>query len=118
MNMFRYLNYGLAAVLVFIGVKMLLGYILPLFGHHGEGESGHLMPNWASLLVIVTLLGTSIIASLIAARREARAERLSGRSPKDSPVRSPAGETAAEVRRPDHSATPVADSPAAHDKLS
>jgi tellurite resistance protein TerC len=57
MTMFRYLNYGLSAVLGFIGVKMLL---------HRWWHIEH----WQSLLVIVGLLGTSIVASLIAARRE------------------------------------------------
>ncbi|MEX0939086.1 MAG: TerC family protein [Pirellulales bacterium] len=55
-DMFRYLSYGLAAVLVFIGAKMLLHDFIHL-------------PNWASLAVIASLLSISIIASLIAARR-------------------------------------------------
>lgn len=57
MNLFRYLTYGLSAVLVFIGVKMLI--------HHWWKPA-----PWVSLAVIVALLGTSIVASLIAARRE------------------------------------------------
>ncbi len=58
MNMFRYLSYGLSAVLVFIGLKMLLTDV-----YHVD--------NLASLAVICVLLATSIIASLVAARREA-----------------------------------------------
>jgi tellurite resistance protein TerC len=61
MNLFRYLNYGLSAILVFIGVKMVL---------HQWWE----LPHWASLLVIALLLSLSIIASLMAARRERSAE--------------------------------------------
>ena len=57
MNLFRYLSYGLSAILIFIGVKMLL---------HDLWKP----EPWQSLLVIVSLLGTSIVASLIAARRE------------------------------------------------
>lgn len=57
MTLFRYLNYGLAAVLGFIGVKMLL-------------HRWWVMEHWQSLIVIVGLLGTSIVASLWAARRE------------------------------------------------
>ena len=57
MNMFRYLHYGLSAILVFIGLKMLLH------------EVWH-PPHWLSLGVIVTLLGASIGVSLVAARRE------------------------------------------------
>jgi tellurite resistance protein TerC len=57
MNLFRYLNYGLSAILIFIGVKMLV--------HHWVEIS-----PLESLLVIVALLGASIGASLVAARRE------------------------------------------------
>lgn len=60
MGLFRYLTYGLSAVLGFIGVKMLA---------HRWVE----LPHWASLLVIVGLLGLSIAASLVAAWRERRA---------------------------------------------
>lgn len=59
MNLFRYLSYGLSAILVFIGVKMLFHTWLE-------------MPHWLSLLVIVSLLAISIAASLIAAQREKR----------------------------------------------
>jgi tellurite resistance protein TerC len=57
MNLFRYLSYGLSAILVFIGLKMLLHDVFHV-------------PHWASLLVIVSLLATSIVASLIAARND------------------------------------------------
>jgi tellurite resistance protein TerC len=60
MNLFRYLNYGLSAILIFIGVKMLIHHwveITPL----------------ESLVVIVALLTTSIVASLVAASREKKA---------------------------------------------
>jgi tellurite resistance protein TerC len=57
MNLFRYLSYGLASVLVFIGLKMLIKEV-----YHFD--------NRVSLAVIFGLLATSIIASLIAARRD------------------------------------------------
>ena len=57
MNLFRYLSYGLASILIFIGVKMML--------HHWWKPE-----PWQSLLVIVGLLGASIVASIVAARRE------------------------------------------------
>jgi tellurite resistance protein TerC len=60
MTLFRYLNYGLSAVLAFIGFKMILKQAV-------GWEPGH----WQSLAVIIGLLGTSIVASLIAAKREA-----------------------------------------------
>ena len=49
---FRYLHYGLAAVLVFVGAKMLLAGL-------------YKTPTWVSLLVILSLLSVSIIASLL-----------------------------------------------------
>ncbi len=62
MDMFHYLNYGLSSVLIFIGAKMLVvGTDLPIVGILIPKEW---LPNWASLLVIVSLLGTSIIASI------------------------------------------------------
>jgi tellurite resistance protein TerC len=55
MNRFVYLKIGLAAVLVFVGAKMLLTDVLPV-------------PVWASLLAIGLVLATSVIASLRATR--------------------------------------------------
>jgi tellurite resistance protein TerC len=55
---FRYLNVGLAIILAFVGVKMLLSQVYHL-------------PTWASLLVIVVVLTVTIVASLRADRREA-----------------------------------------------
>ena len=62
MDLFRYLNYGLSAILVFIGIKMMLH----------QSEPMEKMPHWVSLLVIVSLLATAIIASLVASSRERR----------------------------------------------
>jgi len=67
MNLFRYLNYGLSAILIFIGVKMLVHKWVPV-------------TPLQSLLVIVALLATSIVASLIAAKRE----KARGTAPKDA----------------------------------
>jgi tellurite resistance protein TerC len=61
MNLFRYLSYGLSAILVFIGLKMLLHNVVHL-------------EHYVSLLIIVSLLAISIVASLIAARRESSAD--------------------------------------------
>ncbi len=65
MDRFRYLHYGLSAVLCFVGLKMIAEYWL---GHEGE----HLVPAWASLATIAALLGASIAVSLVAARRESK----------------------------------------------
>jgi len=52
MNLFRYLHYGLAAVLVFVGGKMLLADFWKI-------------PTLASLLVIVSLLTVAVVVSIL-----------------------------------------------------
>jgi tellurite resistance protein TerC len=54
---FRYLNVGLAVILAFVGVKMLIAEL-----YH--------FPTWASLLVIIVVLTVTIVASLRAEKRE------------------------------------------------
>jgi tellurite resistance protein TerC len=61
-EMFCYLHYGLAAVLAFVGFKMLGDY----FVVHEEGS--HLISPAMSLAIIAVLLSVSIIASIIATR--------------------------------------------------
>ncbi len=56
MKLFHYLHYGLAAVLVFVGGKMLLAGFYKI-------------PTLASLLVIIGLLAVAVVASLIHAKR-------------------------------------------------
>jgi tellurite resistance protein TerC len=72
---FRYLNTGLAVILAFVGVKMLL-----LEVYH--------MPTWLSLTVIASVLTVTIWASLRVEKREG------GPPPKvdDSPALVPPGE--------------------------
>lgn len=53
----RYVRYGLAAILVFVGGKMLLGEVIDV-------------PIWLSLAVIVLAIAVATAASLIAASRE------------------------------------------------
>jgi tellurite resistance protein TerC len=57
-GLFRYLKYGLALVLIFVGIKMLIAY----FNLH--------IPIGIALAVVVAILTTSILASIRAARRE------------------------------------------------
>ncbi len=59
MDMFRYLHYGLAAVLGFVGVKMVAEAWWP----HAEGSE--LVPSWASLLVIAAIIGATIFISMV-----------------------------------------------------
>jgi tellurite resistance protein TerC len=74
MDMFRYLKYGLSAVLVFVGSKMLLEWAShrfePVRDFFGVEEGHHLIPAWISLVTVVGLLALSIGASLIAERRD------------------------------------------------
>ena len=69
MDLFRFLNYGLSAVLVFVGVKMIAEWarhqewLAAQGGWDAHGE-GHLVPPWLSLLIVVGLIGTSVAASL------------------------------------------------------
>jgi tellurite resistance protein TerC len=90
-DLFRYLHYGLAAVLAFVGLKMIAEYVFKEFGPSliaglagylsipvterlrylvDRAEGGHLIPTWGSLVVIVGILGISIVASLAARHRQ------------------------------------------------
>ena len=69
MDMFRYLSYGLSAILVFVGGKMIADYLAHKFNWVAQGE--HLISPPVSLVVIVSLLAVSITASIMASRREA-----------------------------------------------
>jgi tellurite resistance protein TerC len=60
MGMFRYLNYGLAAVLAFVGIKMIAEFLL----------RRHLVEPVVSLAIILVILGIAVVASVIANRRE------------------------------------------------
>jgi tellurite resistance protein TerC len=56
MEMFRYLHYGLAVVLMFVGVKMV--------------GSNHIhMPTWVALSVVVGVLAIAVIASVVNPKR-------------------------------------------------
>ena len=57
MRLFSYIHYGLSAVLVFVGCKMLLADVFKI-------------PTAVSLLVVSTLLLASIVASLVHRKRQ------------------------------------------------
>ena len=63
---FHLLKYGLAIVLVFVGVKMLI-------------VEWYKIPVAISLAVVVTLLGTSIFLSLVATRRKTKQAKISAK---------------------------------------
>jgi len=64
MPYFRYLNYGLSAVLIFIGLKML-------------GEKWVEIPTRLSLAIVGGMLVAAVVASLLVAQAEARRARKS-----------------------------------------
>ena len=70
-----YLSYGLAVLLAFIGVKLLLHALhentLP-FINGGDNLSVPEIPIWMSLLAIVLILGTTTVLSLAKTRRDER----------------------------------------------
>jgi tellurite resistance protein TerC len=73
-----YLNFGLAAVLAFIGVKLVLEALhtnqLPFInGGHGLHWAPEI-PIWLSLLVILGTLGLATAASLVKSSRDRRRE--------------------------------------------
>jgi tellurite resistance protein TerC len=68
---FRYLKYGLPAVLVYMGIEMLIDphdRQPPLWFQYD-------VPTSVSLLVVAGILGTSIVLSVVAAEREKRRPR-------------------------------------------
>lgn len=65
MGMFQYLKYGLSAILVFVGIKMLLPVCAPLWQSQGVGWDAKISP-FVSLGVIIGLLAVSVAASLLA----------------------------------------------------
>ncbi|MET8232558.1 TerC family protein [Micromonospora sp. NPDC005298] len=78
LNRLIYLSYGLAVVLGFIGVKLVLEALadnnLPFInGGEHVGWAPHI-PIWLSLLVIIGTLGIATAASLIKSSRDRRRE--------------------------------------------
>ena len=70
---FQYLSYGLAAVLGFVGVKMVADYWIPrfpdLFGIE-HPEDFHLVDGVQSMAIIFGILVVSVLASLTMSRRQ------------------------------------------------
>jgi tellurite resistance protein TerC len=74
-----FLSYGLAVVLGFIGVKLILEALhlneLPFINNGEHVEWAPEIPIWISLTVIVVTLGTTTVLSLMRSRYLARLER-------------------------------------------
>lgn len=70
----EYLDYGLAAVLAFIGVKMMLPLFEPLvYQLTGQEVHLHIPVGWA-LLIVALLIGASVVASFVLPSREGRGD--------------------------------------------
>jgi tellurite resistance protein TerC len=71
-----YLSYGLALVLGFIGLKLILDALhdndLPFINGGQPVEWAPQVPVWLSLVVIVVALGATAVASLVKSGRKAR----------------------------------------------
>lgn len=96
MDLFRYLKYGLSAILIFVGLKMLAEYAVhasdTIAGWLGVEHGEHLIAPWVSLAVVLGLLAISIIASLMAKRME---DSKSHNNP--APAAPPAGQKASDT---------------------
>ena len=82
---FRFLSYGLAAILGFIGVKMIfetspLGHIFEDWLHDMGIAEPHLFVIILSLVVVVAILVVSIVASIIAPATDDGPHGLGGKS--------------------------------------
>jgi TerC family integral membrane protein len=104
MGMFRYLNYGLSAVLAFVGIKMVADY---LFSPNATNDfirvnlwagvprmkpGDHLISPGVSLVIVLSLLAISIIASLIAARFDPEPQEDPTHIPENAEVQIPKDE--------------------------
>ena len=98
-----YLSYGLAAILAFIGVKLVLHALheneLP-FLNGGEHVPVPEIPTWLSLVVIVASLTVTAVASIVAVKRDpSKADQGSGLGPGAAPE-GDSGEPAGVDQRP------------------
>jgi tellurite resistance protein TerC len=66
---FRYLHYGLGAILGFVGVKMLITFAAEQFDWPSEGFH---FPTFVSLGIIFGILAVTIVASMAADKRDPR----------------------------------------------
>lgn len=75
-----YLSTGLALVLAFIGVKLILeamhGNELPFINGGAPIDWVPVIPTWLSLAIILAILGVTTVASLMRTAREPSRESL------------------------------------------
>jgi len=77
-----YLSIGLAVILAFIGVKLILEAVhenqYPFLGHREPLESVPAIPTWLSLTVILLVLVVATVASLLKTRGETADDDVQG----------------------------------------
>ncbi len=84
MDRFHLLKYGLAVILAFVGVKMLLTAV-PCHGDTFFCDGEHVnVPIWLSLAVIVTVLAVTVLMSLVTAPHRRALEQDKEREPEPS----------------------------------
>jgi len=97
----RYLHYGIAFILAFIGVKLILHAMhvneLPFINGGEHIEWAPEISTWTSLAVIVASMVVATVASLLASARDRRKSALAGGTPDDGTGAEPAVEASAEV---------------------
>ncbi len=87
---FRYLNYGLAVILTFVGIKLVVGYTSDTFSFPAADLHP---PVWMSLGIIVITLAVSVVASL----RADAADRARGIEPAHVAKRNAEAQAASET---------------------
>jgi tellurite resistance protein TerC len=99
-----YLSTGLAVILAFIGVKLILEAIhenqLPFAGHRPPLEGVPTIPTWLSLTVILGVLVAATVASLLKTRGDLPAADGPAVDPESADAASSGPETSAEVQPP------------------
>jgi tellurite resistance protein TerC len=83
----KYLHYGIAFILAFIGVKLFFHALhensVPFINGGQPVEWAPEISTWASLVVIVAAMAVATVASLISSRREQNALRPDAGAPGD-----------------------------------
>jgi tellurite resistance protein TerC len=96
-----YLSLGLAVILAFIGVKLVLEALhensLPFINGGEHVEAVPTVPIWLSLVIIVGVLAIATAASLVATRRESR-DAVVGTDPVATAIATPDDDTADAAR--------------------
>jgi tellurite resistance protein TerC len=111
----RYLHYGIAFILAFIGVKLVFHAMhvneLPFINNGEHIEWAPEISTWMSLGVIVVSMAVATVASLIASSREKTAERSDAAAHAGSP-----SEAAAAVVAEEKGTPATVEQPRSHDE--